>query len=67
MPTEIIKNLEPAAQEAILELFTKRWLEEEMEEEELQARVVLIYNKGDNDKSETTDPHHTKYLQPHYA
>ena len=42
--------------ENILALLTKLWNEEEVPEEELEARVVLIYKKGDTNKFENYRP-----------
>ena len=56
IPTEIVKELDADNKEYILELMVKWWNEEYIEEEELQARVVLIYKKGDTNKFENYRP-----------
>ena len=54
-PTEIMKGLEESSLEELPDLSTKWWNEEEIEEE-LQARIVLVYNKGDTNRFENDRP-----------
>lgn len=56
MPTEIIKELEASNPEHLFELLTRWWLEEEIQEEGLQGRVGLIYEKEDSNKFENYRP-----------
>ena len=46
IPTEFFKELNETNKTALLELINEWWNNETIEEEALQARVVLIYNKG---------------------
>ncbi len=48
--------MDEEAREEIRELLNQWWREEEIPEEELRARVVMIYKKGDTSKYENYRP-----------
>ena len=55
----------------VLELLNTWWREEDIEEEDLKARVVFIFIQGDSIKFGNTDQlpyltHSTRYLQQSY-
>ena len=56
IPTELLKQMTNDNKRGLLRLLQKWWREEDIEEEELQARVVLIYKKGDTNKFENYRP-----------
>ena len=56
IPTELIKEMNEDNLNKILELLNTWWREENIEEEDLKARVVLIFKKGDSNKFENYRP-----------
>ena len=55
-PTELIKEVDEDYLTRILELLNTWWREENIEEVDLRARVVLILKKGDSNKFENYRP-----------
>ena len=56
IPTEILKELQEHNLIPVLELLRHWWNTEDIPEEELTARIVLIYRKGDTNKFENYRP-----------
>ena len=56
IPTEIIKELSEENLQHVLDTVTSWWTNEDISEEELTARVVLIYKKGDTNKFDNYTP-----------
>jgi hypothetical protein len=56
IPTELLKELRAENLEEIRKLFEDRWNHEDIDKEELKARVVLIYKKGDTNNFENYRP-----------
>ena len=56
IPMEILKELNAENLEELRNLMQQWWENEEIPEEELRARVVLIYKKGDTSKYENYRP-----------
>ncbi len=56
IPTDFFKEMDEDTREEIRELLNKWWREEDIPEEELEARVVMIYKKGDTSKYENYRP-----------
>ena len=56
IPTETLKEMNGQQRKKILQLIKRWWINEDMGEEELRARVVLIYKKGDTNKFENYRP-----------
>ena len=56
IPIEISKELSRDNLDRLTELFEEWWKNESMPEEELRARVVLIFKKGDTNKFENYRP-----------
>ena len=56
VPTEVLKEMEKEGLEEIRGILNDWWNEEEIPEEQLRARVVLIYKKGDTSKYENYRP-----------
>ena len=56
IPTELIKEMNEENLDKILALLNTWWREENIEEEDLKARVVLIFKKGDSNKFENYRP-----------
>ena len=55
VPTEVFKEMGEEGIEELRGLLNDWWREEEIPEEQLRARVVLIYKKGDTSKYEKCD------------
>ena len=53
---ELIKSMNEDNLNRILELLNTWWREQNIEEEDLKARVVLIFKKGIQNNLRTTDP-----------
>ena len=56
IPVELLKEMSDNNLEKVEELIAKWWRNESISEEELKARVVLIYKKGDTNKFENYRP-----------
>jgi Holliday junction resolvase-like predicted endonuclease len=56
IPTELIKEMNEENLNRILELLNTWWREENIEEADLRARVVLIFKKGDSNIFENYRP-----------
>ncbi len=56
VPTEVFKEMGDEGLEEISGILNDWWREEEVPEEQLRARVVLIYKKGDTSKYENYRP-----------
>ena len=56
MPTELLKELKEDNIKEIQKLFKQWWEHENIDTEELKARVVLIYKKGDTNKFDNYRP-----------
>ena len=56
IPVELLKEMTDTNLDKIVELLTKWWKHEDIREEDLRARVVLIYKKGDTNKFENYRP-----------
>ena len=56
IPTELIKEMNEDNLNRILELLNTWWREENIEEEDLRARVAFIFKKGDSNKFENYRP-----------
>ena len=56
IPTDLLKEMTEENISEIQELFKQWWEQEDIDKEELKARVVLIYKKGDTNKFENYRP-----------
>ncbi len=56
VPTEVFKEMGDEGLEEIRGILNDWWREVEVPEEQLRARVVLIYKKGDTSKYENYRP-----------
>jgi len=56
VPTELLKEMDEENLNRVLVLLNTWWREENIEEEDLKARVVLIFKKGDSNKFENYRP-----------